>query len=92
MTGDFAQVLGRAPLNMSNSVEDRIYFRGLLIYAPTGQGAPMNDNCGGSCGPDEPWVYGETAYEAIRHVVSIRESLDNYVQEQYKTQSQTGKP
>ena len=67
-----------------------LFFADIILNDPVGVDSAGGDVCGGSCGPDEPWVYGETAYEAIRHVVAIRESLRNYIQEQYRKQSQTG--
>jgi len=43
-------------------------------------------------GPNEPWSYGEEAYEMIAAAIHMRERLRPYIHEQMRTASRTGLP
>ena len=40
---------------------------------------PPSATCGGSGGANEPWVFGDEAYEIIKGLINLRESLRGYV-------------
>jgi alpha-D-xyloside xylohydrolase len=50
------------------------------------------DGYAASGGPNEPWSYGETAYEIIAETIRLRERLRPYVHEQMRVAADTGLP
>jgi len=50
------------------------------------------DGYAASGGPNEPWSYGETAYEIIAEIIRLRERLRPYVHEQMHVAAGTGLP
>jgi alpha-D-xyloside xylohydrolase len=50
------------------------------------------DGYASSGGPNEPWSYGETAYEIIAEIIRLRERLRPYLHEQMQVAAATGLP
>ena len=55
-------------------------------------GGPPQDECGGTGGPNEVWSFGDTAYEIIKDLLLLRESLRPYVERHLRETSRTGLP
>jgi alpha-D-xyloside xylohydrolase len=63
------------------------------LFRLHGDRAPRNsDGYAESGGPNEPWSFGETAYEIIADVIRMRERLRPYVHEQMRTAAHSGLP
>ncbi|MFE4950166.1 TIM-barrel domain-containing protein [Leifsonia sp. NPDC056665] len=63
------------------------------IFRLHGDRAPRNsDGYAASGGPNEPWSYGEQAYEIIADTIRLRERLRPYVHRQMTIASETGLP
>lgn len=45
-----------------------------------------------SGGPNEPWSFGEEAYEILTHYIRVREALRPYIHENLKKSAETGLP
>ena len=63
------------------------------IFRLHGDRAPRNsDGYAASGGPNEPWSYGEQAYEIIADLIRLRERLRPYIHRQMTIASKTGLP
>jgi alpha-D-xyloside xylohydrolase len=63
------------------------------LFRLHGDREPRNsDGYAASGGPNEPWSYGESAYEIIAEIIRLRERLRPYVHEQMRVAAATGLP
>jgi alpha-D-xyloside xylohydrolase len=63
------------------------------LFRLHGDREPRNsDGYAESGGPNEPWSYGESAYEIIAEIIRMRERLRPYVHEQMRLASDSGLP
>eukprot|EP01114_Cavostelium_apophysatum_P005038 TRINITY_DN15600_c0_g1_i1.p1 TRINITY_DN15600_c0_g1~~TRINITY_DN15600_c0_g1_i1.p1 ORF type:complete len:395 (+),score=84.46 TRINITY_DN15600_c0_g1_i1:102-1187(+) len=53
---------------------------------------PTNPQCGFSCGPNEIWEFGDTAFEIISDVLTIRQKFRPYIMRQMEAASDFGTP